>query len=583
MRFVSQPKLNSKLKRLRDILAIASCASGLAIAVTYLGLFQNIEWLTLDLWFRLRPSEQKESRITVVTISESDLRQLKQWPISDTILSQLITKISQQKPRAIGLDLYRDFPVEPGTEELAEVLRSTPNLIGVEKAIDEQVSPPPIQEQQQQIALADLSLDSDGKVRRGLLSIRAKSGQVKLGLATRLALMYLAAEDIELKPVRDTPQRALGQAVFTPFKSNDGGYIRADDGGFQILLNFRGVEDSFDSVSILDVLNNKIPPDLMRDRLVLIGSTASSLNDLFPTPYSNGESEYLPGVFIHANIASQILSEALDGRRSLKTVNELSEWVWVFTWSFGSSIFTWTLLNRNSLLKRNVTSLVKSTSISLILPEILLFGSGYFLFLSGWWLPVITAGFSVVFSTITVGSYYNQSQKKLVYIDGLTTIPNRRYFDLFLEQEWQQSQKKPKNLALILCDIDYFKKYNDTYGHQAGDLCLRQVAQRLHKLLRSNDLAARYGGEEFVIVLPYADAKAAMIVAKRMCSSIESLQISHSSSEVSEHVSISCGVVSTSMGAIADPKELIAIADSALYQAKEQGRDRAVLAEKAFE
>ena len=575
---MSDPKLKSKLKRLRDILTIASCASGLAIAATYLGLFQNIEWLTLDLWFRLRPREQRESRITVVTISESDLRRLRQWPIPDSILSELITKISQQKPRAIGLDLYRDFPVEPGTEELESVFRSTPNIVGVEKAIGDRVSPPPALAKQQQVALADLLIDSDGKVRRGLLSVRVKSGEVKLGLATRLALMYLTEEGVELKPVKNSQKRILGKAVFTPFRGNDGGYVRTDRGGFQILLNFRGRENTFNQISIFDVLNEKIPPNLLQDQLVLVGSIAPSLNDLFPTPYSEAESEYLPGVFIHANLASQIISEALDGRTSLKTFSEPLEWIWVLIWTGSSSIFTWKVLNRNSLLKRDIISLIRSTSICLILPEAILLGSSYLLFLLGWWLPVITAGFSVVFSTITVSGYYNQSQKKLVYIDGLTQIPNRRYFDLFLEQQWLQTQKKEQNLAVILCDIDYFKKYNDTYGHQDGDMCLRQVAQSLHKSLRTNDLAARYGGEEFVVVLPHADAKAAGIVAKRLCHQIRSLEISHSGSEVGDRVTISCGVVSTSLGNISSSKELIAIADSALYEAKDRGRDCFVLA-----
>ena len=575
---MSDPKLKSKLKRLRDILTIASCASGLAIAATYLGLFQNIEWLTLDLWFRLRPTEQRESRITVVTISESDLRRLRQWPIPDSILSELITKISQQKPRAIGLDLYRDFPVEPGTEELESVFRSTPNIVGVEKAIGDRVSPPPALAKQQQVALADLLIDSDGKVRRGLLSVRVKSGEVKLGLATRLALMYLTEEGVELKPVKNSQKRILGKAVFTPFRGNDGGYVRTDRGGFQILLNFRGRENTFNQISIFDVLNEKIPPNLLQDQLVLVGSIAPSLNDLFPTPYSEAESEYLPGVFIHANLASQIISEALDGRTSLKTFSEPLEWIWVLIWTGSSSIFTWKVLNRNSLLKRDIISLIRSTSICLILPEAILLGSSYLLFLLGWWLPVITAGFSVVFSTITVSGYYNQSQKKLVYIDGLTQIPNRRYFDLFLEQQWLQTQKKEQNLAVILCDIDYFKKYNDTYGHQDGDMCLRQVAQSLHKSLRTNDLAARYGGEEFVVVLPHADAKAAGIVAKRLCHQIRSLEISHSGSEVGDRVTISCGVVSTSLGNISSSKELIAIADSALYEAKDRGRDCFVLA-----
>ena len=574
---MSDSKLTSK-KRLRDILAIATSASGLAIAATYVGLFQNIEWLTLDLWFRLRPQEQKESRITVVTISESDLRQLGQWPISDSVLAESITKISQQQPVAIGLDLYRDLPVEPETEKLASVFRSTPNLIGVEKAIGDRVSPPPILEKQQQIALADLLIDSDGKVRRGLLSVREKTGEVKLSLAARLALMYLSREGIELKPVRNTDKRSLGKTTFTPFQGNDGGYIRADRGGFQILLNFRGTEDSFNRVSILDVLNEKIPTDLLRDRLVLIGSTAPSLNDLFPTPYSKAKAEYLPGVFIHANLVSQILSEALDGRTSLKTIDEPLEWLWAFVWTCGGSIFTWVVLNRNCLIKKDVLSLARSTTVCLILPEAILLGSSYLLFLSGWWLPVVTTGFSLMFSTITVGSYYNQTQKKLVYIDGLTQIPNRRYFDLFLEQQWLQSQKKQQNLALILCDIDYFKKYNDTYGHQAGDICLKQVAQSIDKSVRSQDLAARYGGEEFAIILPHADASSAMNIAQRMCDRIGSLQIHHSSSKVSDRVSISCGVVSTSMGVIASIQELIARADAALYQAKEQGRNRPVLA-----
>lgn len=568
---------------MRDILAIACCTSGLAIAATYLGLFQNIEWLTYDLWFRIRPQEQRESRITVVTISESDLRQLRQWPISDAILSELITKISQQQPRAIGLDLYRDLSVEPGVKELASVFSSTSNVIGVEKAIDDSVSAPPILAEKQQVALADLLIDADGKVRRGLLSIRAKNGEVKLGLATRLALMYLAQEGIELQPVKNSSKRSLGKTTFTPFKGNDGGYIRTDDGGFQILLNYRGRDKSFNQVSILDVLSKKIPADLMQNKLVLVGSIAPSLNDLFPTPYSEAQSEYLPGVFIHANLASQILSEALDGREALKTINEPLEWLWVFGWTFGVAIFSWSILNHNALLKRDIFSLIKSTTVFLILPETILLGSGYLLFLAGWWLPVITAGFSVVLSSITISSYYNQNQKKLVYIDGLTLIPNRRYFDLFIEQQWLQKEKKKQNFALILCDIDYFKKYNDTYGHQDGDMCLRRVAQSIQKSLRSCDLAARYGGEEFAIVLPHADDSTATILANRICNQIRSLKIPHSSSEVSNYVSISCGVVSTSMGFIASVKELIAIADAALYQAKAEGRDRPCLAKKAFE
>ena len=569
----------SDLKRLRDISAIASCVSGLAIALSYTGIFQSLELSILDYWFRLRPREATEKRIVVVTIGEKDINRLGQWPISDDTLSQLITKIDRQKPRVIGLDLYRDLPVSPGTEKLAATFRSTPNLVGIEKAIGTRVKPSPILKQQEQVALADLVIDRDSKVRRGLLSIQLNNGQVQLGLATRLALMYLAAEGIELEAVENSNQRSLGQAVFTPFQSNDGGYVDADGGGFQILLNFRGTQSSFAHVSITDVLNENIPQDLMRDRLVLIGSTAPSLNDIFATPYSGGSEleQYIPGVFIHANLASQILSEALDGRSAIKVVSEPKEWLWVFVWTSVASGVSFSVLSLSSV-DRDSLSLVKSSASSMILPGIVLLGSGYLLFLQGWWLPVITPLFSLLFSTTVIGTYYNQIQKQLAYIDGLTQIPNRRFFDRVLQQKWDESQKKQQCLSVILCDVDHFKKYNDTYGHQAGDECLQQVAKVISQSIRKSDFAARYGGEEFVVILPNTQAKAAMIVAQRLCDRLKASQIPHASSSVSPYVTLSCGVSSTQASIIAYPENLVESADGGLYQAKEQGRDRAVLA-----
>ena len=569
----------SDLKRLRDIFAIASCVSGLAIALSYTGIFQSLELSVLDRWFRLRPKEAKEERIVVVTIGEKDINRLGQWPISDDTLSQLIAKIKQQKPRAIGLDLYRDLPVSPGTEQLAETFRSTPNLIGIEKAIGTQVKPPPILKQQEQVALSDLIVDRDSKVRRGLLSIQLTNGRVQLGLATRLALMYLAAEGIELEAVGDTDKRSLGKAVFTPFNGNDGGYVNADRGGFQILLNFRGTKNSFSHVSITDVLKGNIPKDLMRDRLVLIGSTAPSLNDLFATSYSDGSDreQYIPGVFIHANLASQILSAALDGRSAIEVVSEPGEWLWVFIWTSAASGISFFVLSLSSV-EKNSLSLVKSSALCTFLPGIVLLGSGYLLFLQGWWLPVITPLCSLLFSTTIISTYYNQIQKQLAYIDGLTQIPNRRFFNRVLQQKWDESQKKQQSLSVILCDVDHFKKYNDTYGHQAGDECLQQVAKVISQTVRSHDFAARYGGEEFVVILPNTEAKAAAIVAQRLCVRLKASQIPHSSSLVSPYVSLSCGVAGTDVNTIAYPDNLVEFADLALYQAKEQGRDRAVIA-----
>ena len=578
---MTDSKPTGKFKRLRDLVAIASGVFAITIAAAYTGFFQTLEWSTLDLWFRLRPTEPRESRIVVVTIDESDISQIGQWSLSDETLSKLITKISQQKPRVIGLDIYRDLPIEPGTEKLAASFSSTPNLIGIEKVIGQQVKPPPILKEQGQTALSDLILDADGKVRRGLLSVRLNNGQVQLSLAARLALMYLAEEGIYLKPVNNTTERSLGKATLVPFKPNDGGYIRADAGGFQISINYRGIESSFDRISIVDVLNGDIPPNLMRDRLVLIGATAPSLNDFFATPFRNdltNQPEYLPGVFIHANLASQIISEALDGRTAIKVVSEPVEWLWVFVWSFAGSAVSMTLLYRDALPKKTLL-IIKLTGVSLFVIKAILFASSYLLFVLGWWLPVIPSLLSIILSILIVSIYHNQTQQRLAYIDGLTRMPNRRYFDLFLAKEWLKSQKNNHNLSLILCDVDYFKNYNDTYGHQDGDSCLQQVAQVISTSVRADDLAARYGGEEFVIVLCAADAKVAMMVGQRVCDRLRDLKIPHQDSQVSKYVSISCGVASTSVNSVTTSADLVAKADLALYQAKERGRDRAFLAD----
>lgn len=567
------------MKWLRVFSSVSLGVSGLAIAISYTGIFQNLELSVLDRWFRLRPAEAREERIVVVTISESDLNRLQHWPISDEILSQLITNIKQQQPRAIGLDIYRDLPVPPGTAKLNSVLRSTPNLIGVEKAVEEEVNPQPILKELGQVALADLIVDRDRKIRRGLLSIQLDNGQVQLSLAARLALMHLAAEGIELQAIEDTANRVLGKAIFVPLKGNDGGYIGADAGGFQILLNFRGTEQSFSRVSITDVLDGNIPENLMRDRLVLIGSTAKSLNDFFATPHSGGKNElqYLPGVFIHANLASQILSAALDGRRLIRVISEPLEWLWIFTWSGIGSGISLLMLGRSNLSQQGL-SLAYFTTTSIAVPGIILLGSGYLLFLSGWWLPVITPLFALVGSSIAVSNYHQQKQKKLAFIDGLTQIPNRRFFDQFLEQHWLENRRKHQSLCLILCDVDYFKKYNDTYGHQMGDLCLQKVAGVINHNARSHDLAARYGGEEFAVILPNTTPEEAMIIARKIGDRLRDLQLPHSNSETSKYVSLSCGVASTSTKLVSSPQNLIEHADLALYQAKEQGRDRAILA-----
>lgn len=172
----------------------------------------------------------------------------------------------------------------------------------------------------------------------------------------------------------------------------------------------------------------------------------------------------------------------------------------------------------------------------------------------------------------------NEALKRMTLLDGLTQIANRRCFDETLATEWQRLARNQRPLALLMGDIDFFKKYNDHYGHQGGDECLRQVGRALAgSVRRPADLAARYGGEEFVILLPETDLPGALHVGRRILAAIEKLAIEHQLSTVSPTVSMSLGaaclVPTLARGACT---QLVSLADEALYQAKNSGRNRIV-------
>ena len=168
----------------------------------------------------------------------------------------------------------------------------------------------------------------------------------------------------------------------------------------------------------------------------------------------------------------------------------------------------------------------------------------------------------------------NQELQRLVSIDGLTQMANRRCLDEYLDQECKRASREQIPISLVLCDIDFFKNYNDNYGHQEGDHCLQEVAQAISKSTnRPADLVARYGGEEFVIVLPNTDAQGSVNVAIRATEVMRSLKLPHSYSKVAPYVTISCGVATLLPSQEFEPTDLLKAADQALYKAKAEGRN----------
>lgn len=177
----------------------------------------------------------------------------------------------------------------------------------------------------------------------------------------------------------------------------------------------------------------------------------------------------------------------------------------------------------------------------------------------------------------------NRELEQLANADGLTAIANRRHFDLTLEREWKRLTREKQPISLLLGDIDYFKRYNDTYGHQAGDECLRQVCQAFHlSIKRPSDLAARYGGEEIAAILPNTDSIGAMHIGREIRRRLLELGIEHSASPIAGIVTVSLGVATLIPTTLTKPTLLVNQADTALYKAKKLGRDRMVLFHKSL-
>ncbi len=547
-----------------SLFAIPILIVSLIFVLQTFGSFQLLELKFLEKLFQLRASEGLEPRIVIVTFDDSDIAKVGKWPFSDDIVAKLITTVKAGGPVVIGLDVYRNLPVEPGFDELKRVFQSTSNLIVAEKFVNPSVPPPTYISYENQVGFVDVPVDQDGTVRRGLLSIEKPNKDIIYSFPLKIALKYLESKNIVPQISSGSDRKViLGKSTIVPFDGDQAGYSSADNDGYQTLINYRCLTKCFQEVSITNVLDGKYPKDLFKNRTVLIGATAESLRDFFLSPYGK-----IPGVHIHANLISQIINGAIDDRPFLKIYPKWIEGVWVILWSIiGVTAISGFLkggnFGKNQLATGILTFFLIST-LGLILIS-------YVSFLFSFWLPIFPALCSFLLSSIISIIQLGEKFRYASNIDELTQIANRRYFDRFLNQHFIPK----KSLSVILCDIDHFKLYNDSYGHQEGDTCLKKVAQAINKSVRNGELAGRYGGEEFAVILPHTNYEAALDVAERIVANVRNLNIPHKSSKTSNIVTLSCGVANMT-AEDGSSLDLLIKSDRALYQAKEQGRDRVV-------
>ncbi|HEY9806817.1 MAG TPA: CHASE2 domain-containing protein, partial [Candidatus Obscuribacterales bacterium] len=326
---------------------VASLAmTGLVLGVRQIGGWQPLELAAYDRLIQLQPTVEPDPRLLVVAITESDIQAQNRWPISDQAIAQTLAELQRHQPAAIGLDILREIPQPPGRSALLQQLQAS-NVIVISTLGDtaDNKTKAPIGVPIERVGFNDIVFDQDNVIRRNFLFGEVDNTGVS-SLALRLATQYLSARGMSpQQPWKSYQAVRWGQAVFTPLQPNSGGYINADSGGYQILLSYHSNQRIARQVTLTQVLKGQVDPAWIKNKIILIGTTAPSIKDLFPTPYSaieRGNPE-MPGVLIHAQMVSQFLSAALGQRSLFWFWPEWGEVLWIWGWSALGSWLAWRL------------------------------------------------------------------------------------------------------------------------------------------------------------------------------------------------------------------------------------------------
>ncbi|NUN65174.1 adenylate/guanylate cyclase domain-containing protein [Pseudanabaena biceps] len=366
------------------------------------GVFEQAELGVYDSLVRSQLNEPVDRRIVIVEISEADIQEFR-WPFSDRLFAKLINQLTVAKPAVIGIDKYLDIPVLEGREELITAISNAGNVvnakfiatvagrIGVEPAADlEKIS---------RYGYVNLPIDKGAIVRRA--SIVGDSGSFAFEIAN-LYLQKIHNQQIEFNP--SAIQFTAGKQIIPKLTSNYGGYRKQDDSGYQMMIRYRGNTRFFEHIRSSDVINGRVAPEKLHDRIVLIGVTAESLKDSYPTPVTT-DGDVMYGVEIHANIVSQLVSATLENRQFIRVWSDDLEKIWIFIWA---------------IMGGGIAALIPNAFKNIALLGFLvatLVGMGYFAFAQALWIPLFPALVGLISTNTLITAYQlaiQQSERKVL-------------------------------------------------------------------------------------------------------------------------------------------------------------------------
>jgi adenylate cyclase len=506
---------------------LAVCLMGIT---QWLSFWQPIEGIAYHWLFQWRGAQAWDQRVIVVAIDEPSLEVLGKFPWDRDYYRQFLEVMQQAQPNVVAFDLVFSEPT-PQDQRFAQAIERHRKVILAQAwNQNQQIWQPTPLLRSSALAIGHIGEmpDADGFVRQFYPQMQ---NLPSLGVSTINAYRLFSDHP---------PIPALTQPLW---------------------INWRGPIATLPQYSFVDVLRGRVEPRQFKDKIVLVGVSAIGLNPII-LPFDRNPPA--SGVHLQATILNNLLQQNLIQR--LPLLGEALIWL-----LFGP---LWGAFMR---ICNGRLQVLFTIAMSLLWWLVGVGGLRW-----GYWLPValpiallwLTTLITLMLRTRKL-EVSNRRLGYLANVDELTQVANRRYFDQYLRQEWQRALRDRRPISLVFCDVDYFKQFNDYYGHIAGDHCLEAVAQVLRSSIkRPGDLVARYGGEEFAIVLPNTELLGSSQLANGILINMRSRLIPHAASPISHYITLSFGIVSTIPTVDGNLQKLIDEADQALYQAKREGRNR---------